>query len=511
MKTLYSTEKTKKLINQKLEEKKVRDNYNEKLNNACNYYLKNAPSTDEIYETILNKAAGIYNFPPQKILERLNIQVKDVLTEAENDEGQEELKAIEKEAEKTADTLGIDDDNIIILSSDENLDGYDDEAELSQLMNDSYELALEALKDYERTGRFNKDYIQDILVEGDVGCGKTEMVKSWCRHHNIRCVALKASQLSVDDMKGIPVGISKNDAGKAELVSTGAFDIFKGGKCILFLDEYNRTNQSQRDFWFKFINEHEITDPKTGEKLFYPDLLFTVAAQNPYNIIDPNTQEMTAIDDEEGVFNLSKAEDDRFAKIIQSAAKNGYNKTELKYLSDMIKQDTKQHPNKALVNAFKLKVAEQILDDTQNATLPFRFDDTITIHTKHSQGKKFCTPRGFSKALMQIISAKDWNDFKNKFLTKIELYCGADTRKVVKTYIDKFDVKDVTNDLWRFWAKKGLENKKELEKTNNKKVDTKTDDLDDSDSEVESNVKKSNVASSIINSIRDAKKLLDEE
>lgn len=178
MKTLYSTEQTKKIIKQKLKEKKLMQEYNEKLNDACNYYLKNVPSTDEIYETILNKTAGIYNFPAQKILERLNIQSKYVLKEAENDEAQQELKAIEKEAEKTADSLGIDDDNIIILSSDENLDGYDDEAELSQLMNDSYELASEALKDYERTGRFNKDYIQDILVEGDVGCGKTEMVKA---------------------------------------------------------------------------------------------------------------------------------------------------------------------------------------------------------------------------------------------------------------------------------------------------------------------------------------------
>lgn len=510
MKTLYSIENTKKLINQKLEEKKLMQAYNEKLNDACNYYLKNVPSTDEIYETVLNKAAGIYNFPAKKILERLNIQCKDVLTEAENDEGQEELKAIQKEADKTADSLGIDDDNIVILTSDEDLDGYDDEAELSQLMNDSYHLALRALKDYERTGRFNKDYIQDILVEGDVGCGKTEMVKSWCRHHNVRCIPVKAGQLSVDDIKGIPIGVSKDDASKAELVSTGAFDMFKGGKCVLFLDEYNRTNPSQRDFWFKFINEHEITDPKTGNKIFYPDLLFTVAAQNPYAIIDSKTGEVIAIDDEEGVSNLSKAEIDRFAKIIQSASKDGFNKTELKYLNDMIKQDTKDHPELALVNAFKLKVAEQILDDTKNATLPFRFDDTLTIHNKKTEGKKFCTPRGFAKALLQIDSVKDWTDFKNQFLLKIERNCGADTRKTIKTYIDKYDVKDVTNDLWGFWAKNGLKNKKELEKTD-KKVDTKTDILDDSDSEVESHIKKQKTSSSILDSIKNARKFIDDE
>lgn len=127
----------------------------------------------------------------------------------------------------------------------------------------------------------------NVLIEGLPGAGKTAIVESWCRENGLILVAINATDPKIETaINGMPL----RDTTKAdENAVTYAYvkekfapmlDPANEGKCVLFVDEFNRqkTVQLRRPF-MSLYNEKRNAD---GSLDFRKTLLFSVVCINPF-------------------------------------------------------------------------------------------------------------------------------------------------------------------------------------------------------------------------------------
>lgn len=123
---------------------------------------------------------------------------------------------------------------------------------------------------------------QPIVIVGDPGMGKTALVNSWYKSHNLgEMVTLIGSQMEPTDLTGLPMaGTMRVDGHDVSVTEYGMpywqAKLLNGESKCVFLDEFSNTPASVQAAMLKFIGERVFGN---GEKL--PDDVLIVLAMNP--------------------------------------------------------------------------------------------------------------------------------------------------------------------------------------------------------------------------------------
>lgn len=121
-----------------------------------------------------------------------------------------------------------------------------------------------------------------LLIIGEAGFGKTEMVKQWARDKGINLVEKNLGSMTRDSFEGIFVRDPDDPLHATKIGSNEFVKSLQRPNTVLFLDEYNRSSDAVRDLMLPIILNHSVVDPQTETSVTHLDnLLFTVAAMNP--------------------------------------------------------------------------------------------------------------------------------------------------------------------------------------------------------------------------------------
>lgn len=183
---------------------------------------------------------------------------------------------------------------------------------------------------------------KNVLIVGLPGSSKTTSVKGWCDAKGLTCyqIDVRDSELEVT-LNGAPF-FEKSEDGKKTMISKAASHALDGlddpNGSILFLDELNRQKDAGiRGSLLKLVAEKSVL--AAGEKngvRYFPNLLFAVAAINPYDSRD------------DGVDKLGDAEKRRYNVVVEfnSTAESAQSFVDFSYTTNL-KQCAKLYAEKA--------------------------------------------------------------------------------------------------------------------------------------------------------------------
>lgn len=125
----------------------------------------------------------------------------------------------------------------------------------------------------------------NVLIEGLPGSGKTAIVESWCKSKGLIVVAVNATDPKLETaINGMPLrDVTKPDQNVVTIARSNLLaklmDPANAGKCVLFVDEFNRQRDSQlRRVFLSLFNEKRNAD---GSLDFTKTLLFSIVCINP--------------------------------------------------------------------------------------------------------------------------------------------------------------------------------------------------------------------------------------
>lgn len=228
--------------------------------------------------------------------------IQDAIEDASNNEveiSDADATAVAIETKATATGVGA--GQVVIDDSD-----FED-TEVKNALTEALDESLEAAQRYFRRsqrGRNQKGSV-NILVEGLPGSGKTAIVESWCNARGLTLVAINATDPKLEtSISGMPLrDVTVTDANKVARVRDDVLDKLLNsvhpelaGKCILFVDEFNRQKQDQlRRPLMSLFNEKRNAD---GTVDVSKNLLFSVICINPSGLkfkdkgtVEPNDAE----------------------------------------------------------------------------------------------------------------------------------------------------------------------------------------------------------------------------
>lgn len=192
---------------------------------------------------------------------------------------------------------------------------YEDSIITNRLTEALDEAYIAARKYFRRGKRGNAN----ILVEGLPGSGKTAIVESWCSSHGLILVPINATDPKLEtSITGMPLrDVTVTDANKVARVRDDILDPLlsnlnpeNAGKCVLFVDEFNRQKQDQlRRPLMSLFNEKRNAD---GTVDVSKNLLFSVICINPSGIKFKD----------KGTVDLNDAEHNRFISTIRGFDSN---------------------------------------------------------------------------------------------------------------------------------------------------------------------------------------------
>lgn len=194
-------------------------------------------------------------------------------------------------------------------------DDYEDskvENKLTQALDASYAVAS---KFFRRGKRGNAN----ILVEGLPGSGKTAIVEAWCNSRGLTLVPVNATDPKLEtSINGMPLrDVTAPEENKVARVRDDVLDKLLNnlhpelaGKCVLFVDEFNRQKQDQlRRPLMSLFNEKRNSD---GTVDVSKNLLFSVICINPSGLKFKD----------KGTVDLNDAEHNRFLHTLRGHDSN---------------------------------------------------------------------------------------------------------------------------------------------------------------------------------------------
>lgn len=313
------------------------------------------------------------------------------------------------------------------------------EAELFESLDRAYVVGMRKLRKYLKTGDRQSSF-PAILVTGHAGVGKTALVKRWGAEHNppVQIVEKQAQHMEAVDLGGA-VAPDKATGRVAVRLRSTDFDMFKEKKDItdvefpgksdelvpkvLFLDELNRAPGPIRGALLTTINDHTISDStKPQGSAYLPELLFVVAAINPYG------------KGYEGVEKMDPAELARFEMLGLVAnpidSLNYFLKRKFPSELKDAREDGDTEYEAEILR--KQNLVKTLLTDPD---FVFAGDDEYRMSNKQQIG--ILNPRSLEKTLDECDGTKE------NFLKLFPRYCGMHAYQMVKDilaqYVDKDD------------------------------------------------------------------------
>lgn len=296
--------------------------------------------------------------------------------------------------------------------------------------------ALDTAEENQITGN---DNYTNVLLVGGAGIGKTAITKQWAKENNINLVIQNTSTMEETDLTGV-IARSKEGNSTVKLKSDVLRHLNKP-RSVLFLDEYNRGNDSVRGTLLTLIQDHLIdagTDEEAQEtsnisgKIKLDNFLFTIAAINP-------------ADENYNTNQLDDAEVSRFSRHFIKANKTQW----LDYmLHEMEKQLDRAGENEKIRNRIlgRMALLKKLVSDKA-----FQWDNEKDIAAgKDRYGDEFqlLNPRTLSNLISNVKG--DSGNIKDEFLNKWNNYCNPMKKQLAATILSDFtDVDDKANSVFK--------------------------------------------------------------
>lgn len=110
-----------------------------------------------------------------------------------------------------------------------------------------------------------KEEVQNILLIGETGSGKTAIVDEWLKENNLNSYKI-FSQWELC----------------ARLLEADGFESLNRPNTVLFLDMFDHAPKEARERVLEIVKTHAVSDPKSqGKKKKVGNFLFTIATSNP--------------------------------------------------------------------------------------------------------------------------------------------------------------------------------------------------------------------------------------
>lgn len=290
-----------------------------------------------------------------------------------------------------------------------------------------------------------KDF-PNILLVGDAGFGKTQIVHEWAKKNNINLVYKDAKTMNATDLGGMIARDADNPRRTQRLGSNEFSKSLSKPNSVLFLDEFNRAKDEIRGALLTLVADHVVWNPDVdGEMEFLPNFLFTIAAINPPNAAYP------------GAKNMDPAERSRFRRIPIQPDPQEHLRYLTTYYSDLIKEaEASGDSVDKLENERRLALAKTLLNspdfyyDTEeevedgvddSAYVPLNYR-SLKIALDESDGTKadfldiwsdFCNynkKQLISDILKEYVDVQDKaNDILNKHQTKSSVFVTKDSMR----------------------------------------------------------------------------------
>jgi len=155
----------------------------------------------------------------------------------------------------------------------------------------------------------------NVVFVGPPGAGKSAVIKSWLKSHQIPNITMTGSNLTRYIVNGLPASVedktintkhletggtvySVDDAKHQEYLRSTVFDALQsadGSPTVLFIDELNRTDDKATASLLSLLQDKSVYDPNTGGMSTSRKLttfLFTIAAMNDNDMTDPLSNAM---------------------------------------------------------------------------------------------------------------------------------------------------------------------------------------------------------------------------
>ncbi len=124
--------------------------------------------------------------------------------------------------------------------------------------------------------KINKKLIPPILMTGPPGIGKSHIIESICKKHNIGFIDIRLSQREPVDMRGLPVPILGEE--KVKWLLNSEYPRDPNSKGIIFFDELTACDRTLQVAAYEFI-----LDRRLGDSYKVPDGWYICAAGNGSN------------------------------------------------------------------------------------------------------------------------------------------------------------------------------------------------------------------------------------
>lgn len=261
-----------------------------------------------------------------------------------------------------------------------------------------------------------------VLLEGDGGVGKTSIVNQWAKNNGVNFFNYDLRTASIESFQGVIANHPEEQEFVIRKISKELLIPLGRPDTVMFIDEYNRGKPAVRNALLDLIINHKMAVPMVGDYeeskkvyapygeleengyLYFPNLLFVVAAQNPNQSNYAGTQELDAAEIDRLEVMKIQANNDAVLRFLTS-----------KFTKDMESDKEYGDAEGVRENQGRIEIAKALLSSPD-----FYFDtgeERSELFDENSSNK-YLSPRSLEYLLINSDGTKDnvlklWNNFCN--------------------------------------------------------------------------------------------------